>query len=56
MQLVADMQLSLERRVEASEGVAAVDAIPRPDHRDRLLSFSTYEAYLAWDKRSRVRP
>lgn len=56
IQLQADLELSPEGRVQASEEVARLDTMLRPGHADQLLSFARYEDYLAWDRRSRIRP
>ncbi len=56
LQLLADLQLSAEQRVRASEEAARLDALIRPGQGDQSLAFTRYEDYLAWDHRSRIGP
>ena len=56
-QLEADLALTPEERVRAAEQVLALDAARgRARQQDRLITFDTYDDYLAWDKQDRIRP
>ena len=56
-QLEADLRLTPEQRVKEAERTARVAELPRPPGpSNRVLTFDSYEDYLAWDQRDRLRP
>lgn len=52
-QLRVEMAMTAEERVRSSEEAADGDRLPGPDRHDRLLAFTRFEDYLAWDLEAR---
>ena len=56
-QLEADLALTPEQRVREAERTAALsDLLDRPCGMNRLLSFDTFEEYLAWKRLADLTP